>query len=129
MLAAAIKTSMKDYLGSGAAPKLESKAYKDRFGDVGEPEPFVDDPIAPNGQFDVGETFTDVNGNGQWDRDMGLTDSIGEAGQVVSYTATIAIEPLFPFLAEQITGRATYEIRAATLVRNEPIFRSVGCSK
>lgn len=129
LLAASVKTSMEDYLGSGVQPKLESRAYQDQFGHVGEPEPFTDDPAAPNGQYDPGEAFTDVNGNGRWDSDMGVSGSIGGAGQVVSYTATVTVQPLFPFLAEQITGRSSYQIRAGTVIRNEPVFRSVGCAK
>lgn len=127
VLSATIRASMSDILGADAKPKLESKAYADRFGQVGEPEPFVDDPSVPNGRFDPGEGFTDVNGNGKWDADMGRSGSIGGAGQVVSYTATIEVRSLFPFLADIVTGRDSFPIRAETVIRNEPIFRSTGC--
>jgi hypothetical protein len=111
----------------GALPRVEGKAYASAFGDVGEPEPFIDNPAARNGRYDLGETFTDVNGNGQWDPDMGRSGSIGGAGQVVSYTATFRVRSLIPFIARTFGGGTDYSIRAATVIRNEPIFRSTGC--
>ena len=39
----------------------------DSLGDVGQPEPYNDDSPA-NGQYDVGETYSDVNGNGSGTR-------------------------------------------------------------
>lgn len=48
------------------------------FGDVGKPEPYVDSSPG-NGAYDAGEDFTDINGNGQWDSDMGQAGLGGPA--------------------------------------------------
>lgn len=128
-LAASISAGMRSLTGEkDAAPEVESRSYADRFGDVGAPEPFVDDPAAPNRVYDPGESFTDVNGNGQWDADMGVDGSIGGAGEVISYTANLRVRPLIPFLVERLTGRDHYPIRASTVVRNEPVFRDLACA-
>lgn len=112
----------------GQPPKIESKSYASSFGDVGEPEPFVDVEPTQNGKYDLGEAYTDVNGNGKWDPDMGKSGSVGGAGQVVSYTATYRVKPMIPWLAKQFgDGREDYPIRATTVIRNEPVFRTTGC--
>lgn len=110
----------------GEPVRIEAKAYGSAFGDVGEPEPFID-AGAGNGRYDLGETYTDVNGNGQWDADMGASGSIGSAGQVVSYTATYRVESMIPFIARMFGGRDDYQIAATTVIRNEPVFRTTGC--
>src|SRR6185369_9432200 len=48
--------------------KITSLTYKS-FTNVGQPEPFTD--TNHNGTRDAGESYTDVNGNGKWDKDMG----------------------------------------------------------
>jgi Flp pilus assembly pilin Flp len=109
-------------------PKIESKAYGAQFGEVGEPEPFVDSPVTPNGKYDFGEVFTDVNGNAKWDPDMGKSGSVGAAGQIVSYTATFRVKSLVPFIAKRFgDGGDDYPISATTVIRNEPVFRNTGC--
>lgn len=129
-LASAIAQGMRSVIGEkDTAPTVESRSYADRFGDIGAPEPFVDDPAAPNRLYDPGESFTDVNGNGRWDADMGVEGSIGGAGEVISYTATFRVRPLIPFLVEQLAGRDHYPIRASTVVRNEPVFRDLACAR
>lgn len=112
----------------GQLPKIESKAYGSAFGDVGEPEPFVDVVPTKNGKYDLGEAYTDVNGNGKWDTDMGTSGSVGGAGSVVSYTATFRVKSMVPFIAKKFgDGREDYPITATTVIRNEPIFRNTGC--
>ncbi|MCG8546014.1 MAG: pilus assembly protein, partial [Alphaproteobacteria bacterium] len=64
------------------AANVTALAYSD-FSEVGQPEPYIDDSPA-NGQFDAGEAYTDINGNGQWDADMG-TPGLGGACDVVVY--------------------------------------------
>lgn len=105
---------------------IVTKAYSSQFSDVGEPEPFND--ANGNGRWDTGEVYTDINGNGQWDDDMGTTGSIGGAGQVVSYTATIQVASLFGFINERFGSGQAYRIEASTVIRNEPIFRNTGCT-
>ncbi|WP_448502113.1 TadE/TadG family type IV pilus assembly protein [Sphingomonas sp.] len=109
-------------------PVVTAKSYGTKFGQVGQPEPFIDDPVAPNGKYDVGESFTDVNGNGKWDADMGVSGSVGDANQVVSYEATFKVKSLVPFIADALNdGRDHYVVSASTIVRNEPVFRTTGC--
>lgn len=110
----------------GKSAWVESKAYSGQFGDVGEPEPFDDDN--DNGIHDDGESYVDVNGDGVFSEDMGSAGSIGAAGQVVAYTAHFRLASLFPFISQRFVGSEVYEISAATVVRNEPVFRTTGCS-
>ncbi|MGY6551417.1 MAG: TadE/TadG family type IV pilus assembly protein [Erythrobacter sp.] len=106
--------------------EIITKSYANSFGDVGEPEPF--DDLNGNGAWDPGESFIDVNGNGEWDRDMGVVGSLGGAGQVISYTARFNVASLFNFIAMEFNGSNVYQIEASTVFRNEPVFRSTGCS-
>lgn len=110
----------------GQRPTITAKSYGSSFGDVGEPEPFID-AGSRNGRYDVGESFTDVNGNGQWDTDMGRSGSVGSAGQIVSYSASFRVESLIPFIPRIYGGRDDYPISASTVIRNEPVFRTTGC--
>jgi len=113
----------------GQPPKIESKSYGSSFGEVGEPEPFVEKPATKNGKYDFGETFTDVNGNGRWDPDMGTSGSVGGANQVVSYTATFRVRSMIPWILKRFgDGNPDYAIKATTVIRNEPVFRTTGCS-
>jgi Flp pilus assembly protein TadG len=112
----------------GKPPTIESKAYGSAFGDVGEPEPFVDVAPTKNGKYDLGEAYTDVNGNGKWDADMGKSGSVGGAGNVVSYTVTFRVKSMVPWIATKFNdGSDYYPIKATTVIRNEPIFRDTGC--
>ena len=101
--------------------EIEYRAYSEKFGDVGNPEPF--DDANSDGVYTEGETYQDVNGNGQWDADMGKSGSVGEAGQVVSYRARFKVRSLFPPIARQFNDdRPFYQLDASTVVRNEPVF-------
>jgi hypothetical protein len=111
---------------NGGVVEVVTKSYANQFGDVGEPEPFNDEN--GNDVWDVGESFTDVNGNGKHDNDMGSVGSIGGAGQVVSYTAKYKVKSLFEFVSYQVSGTNVYDIAASTVVRNEPIFNTTGCT-
>ncbi|HEX7007115.1 MAG TPA: TadE/TadG family type IV pilus assembly protein [Alphaproteobacteria bacterium] len=93
--------------------KLETLVYPS-FGDIGKPEPFIDEN--DNDAYDLGEDFTDVNGNGQWDPDMGAV-GLGGPGEVVLYRITYTWGMLTPVL-EPIIGSITQS--ASTAVRNEP---------
>jgi Flp pilus assembly pilin Flp len=84
------------------------------FDQIGQPEPFTD--TNKNGIHDPGEAFNDVNGNGQWDNDMGKA-GLGGPGDVVLYDIefeTGAVTRLF----EPIFGRVVHH--ASVAVRNEP---------
>ena len=58
--------------------------YED-FGSIGDGEPYIDGD--GDGKYDVGETFTDENGNGSWDSDVGQAGA-GKADDVVMYRIT-----------------------------------------
>ena len=74
---------------------IESRVYGDPT-EFGRPEPYGDtNPI--NGQYDEGEPFTDVNGNGHWDADMARSGA-GGSGDFVIYHLTMpqhVANPLF----------------------------------
>lgn len=110
----------------GTELEVVTKAYSNAFSDVGEPEPFND--VNANGKWDTGEPYTDINGNGEYDTDMGTVGSIGGAGQVISYTATFQVASLFGFVSERFNAGEAYRIEASTVIRNEPIFRTSGCT-
>lgn len=122
-----VKNAMK-HVPSADGGKVEiiTKAYSGKFGDVGEGEPFND--VNGNGKWDTGEPYTDIVANGKYDSDMGENGSIGGVGQVVSYTARYKVVSLFGFISKQYNGSDTYQIEASTVTRNEPIFRTTGCT-
>lgn len=110
----------------GGAVEIETRSYSDQFGNVGEPEPFDDQD--GNSKWDEGEPYNDVNGNGNYDKDMGKLGSIGAAGEVVSYTARFRVFSIFRFVNTVVNGSGVYDIEASTVMRNEPIFSSTGCT-
>lgn len=102
--------------------KVTTLAYTD-FSEVGQPEPFIDNN-PENGSYDVGEAFTDVNGNGQWDEDMGIP-GLGGACDVVVYRIQTEWGLLLGLLANTIGNPV--RIAASTAVRNEP-FSNAPCA-
>lgn len=101
------------------ASNITTLAYSD-FSEVGQPEPYIDDNPA-NGQYDAGESFTDVNGNGQWDADMG-TPGLGGACDVVVYRVETQWSLMLGLLASSVGQDIT--LTASTAVRNEPYGNS-----
>lgn len=97
------------------ANQLTVLAYTN-FNEVGRPEPFIDSNPA-NGVYDAGESFTDVNGNGQWDADMGKPGLDG-ACDVVVYRIQTQWNLLLGLLANTLGN--SIELEASTAVRNEP---------
>ena len=103
--------------------QVEVLAYSGRFVDVKQPEPFTDLP-PKNGQWDVGESYTDVNGNARYDTDMGKNGSVGGPGDVVTFKSTFKLTPLVPFIFATFHSQDSfYRLTASTAVRNEPVFR------
>lgn len=94
--------------------QMDTLVYK-TFEDIGEPEPFSDEN--DNDAYDLGEPYQDINGNGQWDDDMGAA-GLGGPGDIVVYRLAYdwpIMIPLFePFFGETVT------LRANIAVRNEP---------
>ncbi len=93
---------------------VESVSYSD-FASIGQPEPFVD--VNGNGEKDITENYTDSNGNGVYDTDMGV-EGPGSAGDVAVYTVSYpwrVMNPMFhTYLGE------TIEITSRFIVKNEP---------
>jgi Flp pilus assembly pilin Flp len=85
------------------------------FDDIGQPEPFEDANL--NVVYDTGELFTDVNGNGQWDADMGEA-GLGGPSDVVVYRLTYDWGIVTPVMRNVIGDSVTHVSSIA--VRNEP---------
>jgi Flp pilus assembly protein TadG len=96
---------------------IDYKIYPS-FGQVGQPEPF-DDTNPANGSYDPGEAFTDINGNGQWDADMGVA-GLGGPGDVVLYSVSVDWKMLTPLIAPLMTENGYFKLGASVVVRNEP---------
>lgn len=86
------------------------------FDNVGQPEPCISPPTPPCGGT-PGVNFTDVNGNGQWDADMGAA-GLGNPGDIVVYTVTYPWPIVTPVMRAFLGN--TYRITARSVVRNEP---------
>ena len=106
-----------------ASSTITLKAY-DNFSDIGQPEPFNDTSPA-NGVYDLGEAFTDLNGNAQWDADRGV-DGVGSSGEVVLYKIDYDWLLFTPIVAHLLTGGDALHLTASVAVRNEPFIAGGG---
>ena len=80
------------------------------------PEPFTD--LNNDGIRQVGECYSDINGNKQWDADPGKTGQ-GGANDVTVYTMTITYPRVFP--VARLFGWSTNSvISATTTLKNQP---------
>lgn len=84
------------------------------FDSIDQEEPYIDSNH--NGTHDVGETYTDVNGNAQWDS-FGVA-GLGNANDVVVYTASYPWVINTPIIANFLGS--TIIISSRTVVKNEP---------
>lgn len=98
------------------ALQFETKVY-DSFANIGKPEPFTDSN--GNSAYNVGEPYTDVNANGQWDSDMGASGS-GGAGAIVVYEVKYPWRIVTPLLSKFFENNGQMNITASMVVRNEP---------
>lgn len=96
---------------------IVKKAYDD-FDEVGKPEPLTSD-VAPQGEYNVGDCFQDLNGNGYWDADAGL-DGLGGADDIIYYEVEVKYPPLFSFVATPLGLGEHVTLNANTVIRNEP---------
>jgi Flp pilus assembly protein TadG len=87
------------------------------FDSVGKPETFTD--TNGNGQWDAGEPFADINGNGQWDADMGAA-GLGGPEDIVLYRVRYDWQMLTPLLTHLLPGEGKIRLEASLAVRNEP---------
>lgn len=95
---------------------FETKIYNS-FANIGQPEPYIDSN--GNGVYNIGETFTDVNGNLTWDSDMGASGA-GDAGAIVVYKVTYPWKIITPGIAKFFGENGAFNITASMVVRNEP---------
>ncbi len=93
---------------------METLVYES-FADIGKPEPFTDQD--GNLAYNAGEPFVDVNGNGQWDEDMGEA-GLGGPSDVVVYRLTYDWGIITPTM-RRIMGEAVTHV-SSVAVRNEP---------
>ncbi len=87
------------------------------FGRIGEGEAYLDGD--GNAQYDLGETFTDENGNGSWDADIGVAGA-GNAGEVVLYRIRYDWPIISGYMTNHIGEAGQLPLSASVAVRNEP---------
>ena len=104
--------------------QIETLVYQN-FSDIGKPEPFTDSGPPFNGVYDTGETFVDINGNGQWDADMGAAGA-GGPGAVVVYKVKYDWPLLTGLLAPLLGQNGYVTLSVSTAVRNEPFPAAAG---
>jgi Flp pilus assembly protein TadG len=99
----------------GAEITSTRKSYFD-FAHANKGEPLND--RNGDGACSTGESYTDENGNGSWDEDLGRSGN-GGANDVIVYTVTVRYDPVFaiPFLP--IDWR-TRQISSTAVKRNQP---------
>lgn len=95
---------------------VTSKFYT-QFSNINDPEPFTD--TNANTIHDAGEAYTDVNGNGQWDADMGQA-GYGNAGDIVVYTVTYPWHIVTPIISSFVGNAGVFTITTHAVTKNEP---------
>ncbi len=103
--------------------ELTTLVYSD-FDAIGNPEPFVD--ADGNNSYDVGESFTDINCNGNWDSDAGIAGA-GNGSEIVLYTVEHEKNLITGFLGPIIGDDGKYTLKATVAIRNEPYGGGPSC--
>lgn len=85
------------------------------FEDIGRPEQW--DDADGDGTCNDGEAFTDENGSGDWDEDIG-TDDNGGASDVVIYTVSMTYDRLFK--VPMLGGEDAITLVASSVKKNQP---------
>lgn len=99
-----------------AATYVSTRENYTTFSTVDKPEPFTD--TNGDGARQVGECYTDVNGNGQWDADMARS-GVGGASDVAQYTITVTYPRVFP-VARLLGWGGNATLSAQTILKNQP---------
>lgn len=107
-------------IAPGATVTTSRVSYYD-FADIGRAEAWNDKNH--DGSCDNNETYTDENGNGQWDADIGVSGN-GGADDVVMYTVTVQYNRLFKM--PLTPGDATRTITATAVRKNQPYANQDG---
>ena len=95
---------------------VSMKVYES-FSDIGDPEPYVDEN--GNGDYDVGECYSDINANATWDSDMGSSGAGGEEN-IMLMTVDVNLPYMTSYMISMMGGKETINLSASTVVRNEP---------
>lgn len=95
---------------------VSMKVYSS-FSDIGDPEPYVDQN--GNGQYDIGECYSDINANVTWDSDMGSAGAGGEENIMVM-TVDVNLPYMTSYMVSMMGGKGSINLSASTVVRNEP---------
>lgn len=91
--------------------------YYEQFDQIGDAEPWND--ANHNGIAETGE-YSDINGNGQYDADMGLA-GYGNAEDIVVYTIRYPWPIMTPIMREIIgDAQGEFPVTAHAVVKNEP---------
>ncbi len=98
------------------ATAVSTRRSYPNFATVATPERFTDSNA--DGDRDPGECYTDLNRNGSWDADPGISGD-GGASDIVLYTMTITFPRLFP-VYRLMGGSGTMSITASTILKNQP---------
>lgn len=111
----AMVTRQVNYIMPGVKIRSTRRSYYD-FADIGRPEQWND--ADGDGVCDDGEAYTDENGNGEWDSEIGVSGN-GGANDVVIYTVKATYDPLFkvPFMPEAWEERT---LTSSAIRKNQP---------
>ena len=93
-----------------------TSSYLD-FAGVQMPERITSDTV-PTNQFNNGDCFEDMNGNGTYDLDRGR-GGLGNADDIVRYQVTFTYNRMFP-IGRFIGWSNTETITSSTVLRNQP---------
>ena len=111
---AAIENSAAPFLDP-AQVSISTMTYA-TFDQIGQPEPWND--VDADGIPDPGE-FTDINGNGSYDTDMGVVGA-GGGGSVVVYTVSYPWHLMTPIVGQFFGNNGVVTIASRSVVKNEP---------
>jgi len=110
-----VKAQVRPVAGKWATYVSTRKSYS-TFTNVAQPETFTD--TNHNGVRNAGECFQDVNGNGTYDTDIGLSGQ-GTSSDVVLYTMTVSYPRMFP-LYGLLRWSRNVSTSGSTVLRNQP---------
>lgn len=88
------------------------KSY-DEISELGRPEPYEDSN--GDGAYTLGEVYEDINNNGQWDADRGVSGSFGKPGAAVIYEIQYRYDTVIPIFH----FNPIVNVTARTVVVNE----------
>ena len=86
------------------------------FSEIGEP---YTDTAPTNGQYDVGEDYIDVNGNGSFDADAG-TVCVGGPSEIVVYRIEYDLPLLTGLVSHLLGNNGKMKLKTAIPIINEP---------